>query len=144
MRTLLTLVVALFLAVSVNAQSKVCFKALANGKYVTVTDGILVANADSESEATFFLMTNYGSCQFKTEDGKCIILNDEKQLVVSESTECSPEGIKFGILEETPEEINSMQTSENKYVCADLGLGGVLYGNRDGVQAWEKFIVIYK
>ncbi len=144
MRTFFTFALVIFFGIGLNAQSKVCLKSEANGKFITVTDGQLIANADSESEATVFDMTNFGSCKFKTEDGKCVILNEDMQLVVSEDSECTPEGITFGILEEVPTEINSMQTSGGKYVCADLGLDGALYGNRTAVQAWERFVVVYK
>jgi hypothetical protein len=144
MKKILSLVVVLLFAVVLNAQTKVIFQAQANGKYVTIVDGQLVANADNESDATVFTMTNFNSCQFKTEDGKCIVLNEDKILVVSEQSDCTPEGFKFSILEESPVEINSMQSSEGKFVCADLGLGGVLYCNRDAVQAWEKFVLIFK
>jgi len=145
MKIIISFALLIFATLIVKAQSsQVYLQSIGNGKYVTVIDGKLIASSDNKDKATVFYLTSFNRCFFKTQDGKCIVLNEKNDLIVSEADECLPEPFISSDLEGDSKKIYSKQTVEGKYVCTSLGLDNTSYAGRGNSLGIERFIIIYK
>lgn len=125
---------------SITYGSYITFVSAANGQYVTMQDGVLIASSEFATEYETFLIVDAGSGEIALQslvNGNYIsVLLDE---TLSASATSIGEREKFTLVKESDGTYSIRASINGKFISAENGGEGSLVANRDNVNDWEKF-----